>query len=87
MTSLKIAFAALLIAIGASAAVAQTTTPAPAAKATAPAAATTTPAADTAKGAKAPRSEKSKACSAEADAKKLHGKPRKAFRKKCMKAA
>ena len=31
--------------------------------------------------------EKSKACSAQADEKKLHGKARKAFRKTCMKAA
>ena len=33
------------------------------------------------------QSEKSKKCSAEADAKKLHGKARKAFRKECLKAA
>ena len=33
------------------------------------------------------KSEKSKACSVQADEKKLHGKPRKAFRKTCMKAA
>ena len=32
-------------------------------------------------------SEKSKACSKQADEKKLHGKARKAFRKTCMKAA
>ena len=32
-------------------------------------------------------SEKSKACSAQATEKKLHGKARKAFRKTCMKAA
>jgi hypothetical protein len=36
---------------------------------------------------KAERSEKSKKCSAEADAKKLHGKARKEFRKTCLKAA
>ena len=30
------------------------------------------------------QSEKSKKCSAEADAQKLHGKERKAFRKSCM---
>ncbi|MEQ1670918.1 MAG: PsiF family protein, partial [Hyphomicrobium sp.] len=30
---------------------------------------------------------KSKACSAEADTQKLHGKARKAFRKTCMKKA
>ena len=34
----------------------------------------------------AERSEISKKCSADADAKKLHGKARKAFRKTCMKA-
>lgn len=33
------------------------------------------------------KSEKSKKCSTEATAKKLHGKARKAFRKTCMKAA
>ena len=36
---------------------------------------------------KAPPSEKSVACSADATAKGLHGKPRKAFRKACMKKA
>jgi hypothetical protein len=36
---------------------------------------------------KVERSEKSKKCSADADAKKLHGKARKEFRKACMKAA
>ena len=39
------------------------------------------------KAAKAPPSEKSVACSADATAKGLHGKPRKAFRKACMKKA
>ena len=34
-----------------------------------------------------PHSEKSVACSAEATAKGLHGKARKAFRKECMKKA
>lgn len=33
------------------------------------------------------RSEKSKKCSADADAKSLHGKERRAFRKTCLKAA
>lgn len=36
---------------------------------------------------KVARSEKSKKCSADADAQHLHGKPRKEFRKTCMKAA
>ncbi len=33
------------------------------------------------------RSEASKACSAQADAKSLHGQPRREFRKSCMKTA
>jgi hypothetical protein len=33
------------------------------------------------------KSEKGKECSAQADAQKLHGKARRHFRKKCMKAA
>jgi uncharacterized protein with LGFP repeats len=33
------------------------------------------------------RSEQSKACSAQADAKSLHGQPRREFRKSCLKAA
>jgi len=33
------------------------------------------------------KSAKSKECSAQADAQKLHGKPRKDFRKTCMKGA
>jgi hypothetical protein len=40
-----------------------------------------------AKKAQAPRSAESIACSKEADAQKLTGKPRKAFRSKCIKAA
>ena len=101
MKSMKIAFAAALFAVGATAAIAQTATtpaPAPAAKApvTAPApaakapAATTAPTAsatDTKKGAKAPQTPEAKACSDQADAQKLHGKLRKDFRKKCMKTA
>ena len=99
MKSMKIAFAAALFAVGATAAIAQTaTTPAPATKApvTAPApvakapAATTAPTAattETKKGAKAPQTPEAKACSDQADAQKLHGKPRKDFRKKCMKTA
>lgn len=35
----------------------------------------------------AAKSEKSKACTKEADEKKLHGKARKTFRKECMKKA
>lgn len=42
-------------------------------------------AASAAKKTAAVQSEKSKKCSQEADAKKLHGKARKAFRKTCMK--
>ena len=38
-----------------------------------------------AKGPAKPRSEASIACSKEADAKNLHGKPRKEFRETCMK--
>lgn len=37
--------------------------------------------------AKAAKKEKAKKCSADADAQKLHGKARKAFRATCMKAA
>jgi psiF repeat len=65
----------LLLAIGASAALAQTSTPAPADK---PAAA-----------AKMSTDEKkaiSKACSDQATAKGLHGMPRKKFRSECKKA-
>ena len=90
MTSMKIAFAAAvaLFAVGTTAAFAQTTPATPPA-ATAPKPMTPAPAATTPapKTTAAPRSEKSKACSAEATAKGLKGKPRKAFRKKCMKAA
>jgi psiF repeat len=97
MTSLKMTFAAAvaLFAVGTTVAFAQTTpatppatmapkpmTPPPAApKSTAPAADSAT------KKMTAPRSEKSLACSAEATAKGLKGKPRKAFRKECMKKA
>ncbi len=62
----------------------------PAAKADDAAKAATTKAA-TAKADKAAKkdakSAKSKECSAQADAQKLHGKPRKDFRKTCMKGA
>jgi hypothetical protein len=56
----------------------------------APAAAPAAPAkqvAAPAKKAQAPRTAESIACSKEADAQKLTGKPRKAFRAKCLKAA
>lgn len=100
MNSLKIAFAAAMFAVGATAAVAQTAAPAPATKAPAAATAPTTtapaakgpataaaPATDAKKGAKTPQTPESKACSDQADAQNLKGKPRQAFRKKCIKAA
>ena len=84
--------AAALFAVGATAVIAQTTTPAPSKPMTAPApsAPATTKAPDTAKTvkekkAKAPQSEISKKCSLQANDKGLKGKPRKAFRKQCMK--
>jgi hypothetical protein len=86
MTKLTV-IAALALALAAGVAHAQT--PPPAAPATAPAAkpaaapATTAPAAKEAK-ARTPESLK---CSADADAKKLHGSERKKFREKCMKDA
>jgi hypothetical protein len=76
-----------------------TTTPAPKVMApvakppAAPAATTTAPAATVAKPAAAKKTigvaltETSKKCSADADAQSLKGKPRKAFRAKCIKAA
>ncbi len=86
---------ATLFAVGATAVVAQTTpAPAPAKPMTAPAPAPAAPAMTKApdapkpvkaKKAKAPQSEISKKCSLEANDKGLKGKPRKAFRKKCMK--
>ncbi len=82
--------AAALFAIGATSVIAQTTTPAPSKPTTSPSAPATTKAPDTAKPvkekkAKAPQSEISKKCSLEANEKGLKGKPRKAFRKQCMK--
>jgi hypothetical protein len=73
----KILVAALVSAFCASAALAQTTPPA----APAPTAKTTPKAKAPAK----PRSAESIECSKQADAKGLHGKPRKTFRAKCMK--
>ena len=90
MTSMKIALAAAvaLFAVGTTVAFAQTTPATPPAttapKPMTPAPAATTPAP---KKTAAPRSEKSLACSREATAKGLKGKPRKAFRKQCMKKA
>lgn len=82
---------AALFAVGATAVVAQTT-PAPTKPMTAPAPAAPamTKAPDAPKPmkekkAKAPQTEISKACSLQANEKGLKGKPRKAFRKKCMK--
>jgi hypothetical protein len=65
------------------AALAQSTTPAPAAAAPAAAA----PAAAPAKAAQAPQSAQSLECSKEADAKGLHGAARKKFRATCKKNA
>ena len=89
MKFVKFAAAALTLALGASVAMAQTT-PAPVAP-KAPVAATPPPAAPVApkaKGAalKQPKTPEAAACSAEADAQNLHGKPRKTFRAKCIKA-
>jgi psiF repeat len=89
MSILKSAIAAAaLFAIGATTVIAQTTAPAPTKPA--PSAPATAKAPDTAKPAKvkkvqAPQSEISKKCSLEANEKGLKGKPRKAFRKQCMK--
>lgn len=87
--------AAALFAVGATAVIAQTTTPAPSKPMTAPAPAPSAPATKAPaaaktvkeKKAKAPQSEISKKCSLEANDKGLKGKPRKAFRKQCMKKA
>jgi psiF repeat len=97
MKFVKLTAAAFALALGATAAIAQTattpvapaapkapvvaTTPAP--TATAPAAAATTAKKSALKQAKTPEGA---ACSAEADAKNLHGKERKKFRAACMKA-
>jgi hypothetical protein len=93
----KIVFAATaaLFALGATTAMAQTTTapvgtPAPktAPLAKAPAApSTTTPAVAKASGKKVATTEIGKKCSADADAAGLKGKPRVAFRAKCKKEA
>jgi hypothetical protein len=77
-----VTFAALLLT---GTAFAQTTTPAPA-PASPPSAAKTAPAPKMAK-AKPEMSAESKECSAEADAKGLHGKERQKFRAKCKREA
>jgi Skp family chaperone for outer membrane proteins len=95
MKFLKLTAAALSLALGASVAMAQTATtpaapvaPKPPVAATAPAP-TAPAAAATAvkKGAPAmqAKTEEGRACSAEADAKNIHGKERKKFRAACMK--
>jgi len=91
MNFLKIAATALTIAFGATAAVAQTAAPSTPAAPKAPAASTTAPAAPATmtaapkKGVKTATTPEGQECSAEADAKGLHGKPRKTFRAKCIK--
>ena len=69
-------------ALSTGAAIAQTGAPT-----AAPAATPAKKAAAPAKKAQAPRTAESLACSKEADAQNLKGKPRKAFRAKCIKAA
>jgi hypothetical protein len=92
MSIIKTSLAALAVAFALStSAIAQTAT-APSTAPVKPAAPVTAPAATTAKPATAskkfqPKTEVSKKCSADADAKKLHGKERKTFRATCMKAA
>ncbi len=93
MTFMKLTAAALSLALGASVAMAQTATtpaapvaPKPPVAATAPAPTAPAAAATAAKkGAKQAMTEEGKACSAEADAKNIHGKERKKFRAACMK--
>lgn len=92
MNKILVAAAALVLSAG----VSMAETAAPAASTVKPAA--TAAASATAKPAKmakmhkaqvnvAARSEASKACSAQADSQKLHGQPRREFRKTCMKSA
>ena len=92
MNVIKIAAAALTLAFGATVAMAQAPAPAAPVAPKAPAATTPPPAAPAGTTAAKPKSNlkqaktpEGAACSAEADAKGLHGKPRKAFRAKCMK--
>lgn len=86
MTMIKTAIAAAALAFALSTgAIAQTaTTTAPTKPAVTTPAPMAKPAAKAAKVAK-PKSEASIACSKDADAKNLHGKPRKNFREACMK--
>jgi hypothetical protein len=77
------------LALASGVALAQTPPPPPTQTPSAPQAATPAPAAPTAKAksakaAKTTRSPESLACSAEADARKLKGNPRKKFRKACL---
>lgn len=92
MNLVKLTAAALAISFGATAALAQTPTPAAPVAPKAPAVATTP--APTAPAVAAPakktgaiqsKTAEGQACSAEADAKNLHGKERKKFRAGCMK--
>jgi hypothetical protein len=91
MSIIKTSLAALAVAVALStSAIAQTATT-PSTTPVKPAAPVTAPA-TTAKPAAAakpftPKTEISKKCSADADAKKLHGTERKKFRATCMKAA
>jgi hypothetical protein len=84
MRFVKVFTTAAVVALFSVSAMAQTTAPA----ATAPAATATAPAATTTakpKAAMKPQTEVSKACSAQADAKGLHGKERSKFRSQCKK--
>ena len=77
--------AALALAIGTAGALAQTT---PSTTATKPGTTTTTPSTTTVKKAAVPKvatTEAGKKCSADADAKKLHGAERRKFRRSCVK--
>ena len=91
MNFIKIAAAALTIALGTTVAMAQAPAPAAPVAPKAPAATVPAPTAPTAavtakkSNLKTSKTPEGQACSAEADAKGLHGKPRKAFRAKCMK--
>ena len=93
MNFIKIAAAAAFVALGASVAIAQTaTTPstpvapkAPAASTPAPTAPAGTAMAPKKAGQKQATTPEGQACSAEADAKNLHGKDRTKFRNKCIK--
>ena len=80
---MRVALLAVASALVASAALAQAPASAPAAKSTATATTTTA----TPKAAPKPRTAASLQCSKDADAKNIHGKPRKAFMNSCKKAA